>query len=810
MNFSNAKSLSDLSSPTGGQGAFFRGTGGFKIAWRNLMKNKVFSFINIFGLASGMTVCLLAMMKIKGAYDYDTFHPHPERIYRITTDYKPANQEQHQLLASSPLPLGDYLKNNFPSIEKVARVHFLYSDATANAKTFSKSGAFVDKDFYQIFGFQLASGYPAAAPQTIVLTEQTAQLYFGKENPLGKTLTLSNASDFLITGILKKPPFPSHLKFDFLASLSTLPLLKQSNLLTDWTNEAAAYTYVQVKEGVSAKDLKNILNEVTQKANTLFLPASGEKYHFQLQPLPQISPGKKPIHNITAEPIMQNLIGISLIGLTMLLLAFFNYINLTLARSLDRAREVGVRKVSGALRYHLMLQFLCESVLMAILAFGLAWVQFHFVNKLSTVHQFIGDVAQDGKLWIYFIVFTILTGILAGWIPARVLSAFRPVDVLKGKLNVKLFGGVGLRKTLTVIQFSASLIALITLAVFYRQSVYMATTDYGFAREHILNIPLYSADYQRAATTFSSVAGVEKVSGTSRLFGFSGGDNKMIRQDKVSDSMAAAFFSVTPSFIENMNLKLMAGTNIPSYTTNQTLYAIINEEAYRQLQYKNAFDAVGKTIWLNDSTQYQITGVVKDFHFANFLSSIKPLVLTYEPNKLNMLNLRITPGAEQAVLSKLEAIWKGLYPHQPFEAKWFDKELYERHLHKDDLAFIGLLTGMALAIACLGLLGMVVYTTKNRTKEVGVRRVLGAKVWQVVVVISKDFMMLLLLAVVIGLPIGYWVGSEFLQQYVYRINISFGIIMGSAAALLCLGAITIGYQTYQAALANPVKNLRTE
>ncbi|HEX8676306.1 MAG TPA: ABC transporter permease, partial [Segetibacter sp.] len=325
----------------------------FKIAWRNLIKHKLFSFINVFGLAAGMTVCMLVLINIKGAYDYDTFHPNSDRSYRITTNLIRKNGE-HYLCASSPLALADYLKNNYGVINKCTRVHFSGSEVTGNNKKLYVKEAFVDEDFYKIFGFRLISGTPAIAPYTTVLTSETAERFFGKENPVGQTIII-DSNNFTITGILRKSPYPSHLKFDLLASLSTVSMLREVKTLNDWTNEAAAYTYVQLKPTVSSATLEDVLNDVTRQANKIFLIATDKKYEFGFQPLDDISPGTKPMYNTTDEPIFPNLVALALLGLAMLILAFFNYVNLTLARSLDRAREVGIRKVAGALKHHLML-----------------------------------------------------------------------------------------------------------------------------------------------------------------------------------------------------------------------------------------------------------------------------------------------------------------------------------------------------------------------------------------------------------------------------------------------------------------------
>jgi len=266
----------------------------FKIAWRNLTKHKLFSFINIFGLASGMTVCMLALIKIKDAYDYDTFHPHSNRTYRIITNLIRKNEEE-RLYASSPIPLGSYLKNNYKAIDKCSRVYFSFEEVTANDKKLSAKEAYVDPDFYDIFGFKLISGSTATGPQTVLLTPQTAERFFGKENPIGQTITIGNSVHFLVTGILEKPPFPSHLKFDLLASMSSLSLLQDGKLASGWTDESAAYTYVQLKANASSGMLKDVLKNVTKQVNIILPPDSEKNFEFDVQPLNKISPAK-PLH----------------------------------------------------------------------------------------------------------------------------------------------------------------------------------------------------------------------------------------------------------------------------------------------------------------------------------------------------------------------------------------------------------------------------------------------------------------------------------------------------------------------------------
>ena len=780
----------------------------FKTAWRNLRKHKLFSFINIFGLASGMVVCMMALIKIKEAYDYDSFHPNSNKTYRIITDLKRKNGE-HFLCASSPVPLSSFLKENYDVIENSTSVYFLRDEVAVNDKKLLAKAAYVSEDFYKIFGFNVSKGTAAIKPQTVVLTTETSERFFGKEDPIGRFISIAD-KDFVVTGILEKLRYPSHLKFDMLVSMETMSLMN-AKTSGDWSDEAAAYTYVQLKIGASGKSLNTILEDATRQVNATFLLSSNKNFVFDKQSLNNISPGSMSLYNLTDEPIVPNLIAFGLIGFAMLLLAFFNYVNLTLARSLDRAKEVGIRKVSGALKRHVVLQFLSESILVSMFSFVLAFILLRSISSLPTVQNMIGNIPFDKTMWVYFVLFTILTGLFAGWIPARVFSRFQPVRVLKGKFNSKLFGSVGLRKTLTVIQFTCSLVAIMIIAVFYKQSKYMATADYGFERKGILTMSLPERSYETTAAIFSKISGVGSVSGASSLFGFSGGSTKFIKKDRVADSVVSNYFSISPSVVNDMKLQIISGKNLPPTDLNTaSQFVLVNEETCRVLRFNDASAAVGNIILANDSTKLTIAGVVKDFHYASFLHPIQPLLLANRPEEFQTINLKIVKGAEQNVMTSLQTAWKEIYPHQSFKAEWYDKELYEQHLHRDDLMFLGLLTIMAISIACLGLLGMVIYSIKNREKEVSIRRIMGANIGQLIIEVTKGFVVLLVIAICIGLPIGLITGNQFLQQYAYRISVNFGIMAGSAAALFLLGAITIGWQTYRTVVANPVKLLRTE
>lgn len=786
------------------------------IALRNLWKHKLFSFINIFGLAVGMTVCLLVLIQVKDALEYDTFHPQADRMYRIITDVT-TPQGDVTAVATSPLPLAGALRKNYGFVEKTARVYYnLSGEITAGQKVLPADGAFADPDFYTLFGFRLLLGRPAIEPRTVVLSQQTAERFFGKTNPVGQTLAVKDRGSFTITGVMATDKLKSHLHFDLLASMASVPLLEKSSQLephlTDWKSHwtTSTYTYVLLREGTTRQAFKKALSAVSALGVRSMGPKADQTYALRLQVLSGISPAREELRNGTWEPTLGGLLAIGGLALVILLLAGFNYVNLTLARSLSRAREVGVRKVAGALRSQIVGQFITESVLLSMLALGLAYVFLIGMELLPSVLRSTQTVQRDGTLWVFFLAFALLTGLVAGLVPARVLSNYQPVQVLRGQFGPHLFRGMGLRKGLMVTQFVVSLVFMVFVAVMYRQFQYMATASYGFDRKNSLSISMASKDYRRLAHSAAAIPGVQRVAATSSPLGFHSGFGRL-SPDRNRNYIPSNTYSVDRNFVENMGLTFLAGQNLPLSTSDSAGYfVLLNEKAVTALKFKNAQSAVGQLLWLEDSTEVQIAGVLQDFNYQNLSQPLRPLMLRYQPDAFHYLNVKVEPSAWAGVVPALEQAWKQLNPHEPFTWQWVDEELYNHHLHLDDLSVSGLLVFMALSIACLGLLGMVTYSTTTRLKEVGIRKVMGANVAQLVTLLSRDFVRLLLLAGVIALPLGYAAGRLFLHEFAHHIYIGFGLLGSCLGIMLLVGGLTIGWRTYRAALTDPVKNLRTE
>ncbi|MFD1141910.1 ABC transporter permease [Larkinella insperata] len=782
------------------------------IAFRNLWKHKLFSFINVVGLASGIMVCLLALMQVKSTFEYDLFHPHPERTYRIITDVTGQNGNK-QSFAMTPLPLGDLLPREYGFIEKSARIYFgLRGEVSGNGKTLYASGAFVDPTFFEMFGYKLSAGRPALEPNTVVLTSATAQKFFGAANPVGKTVLIRDQGHFTVTGVLA-PAEKSHLNFEMLASMATRQTDAQ---LTNWNDTYSACTYILAKKGMTRQTLDQALPVVSARINRLLGTKSPIQYGFRAQAMSEITPDLEDLISITGAgaTTIGSLLSFGVVALVILLLAGFNYVNLTLARSLSRAREVGVRKATGALRSQLIGQFLIESTVLALLALGLAYLLLMAVEPLPIVQRLTQNTRYDAALWLYFCLFALATGAVAGLVPARVLSAYQPMQVLRGQIGPRLFRGVGWRKALIVAQFSVTLTAAVFMLVMYRQFSYMGTGDYGFNRENILNIPLTgsAADvgkYRLLANGLSKQVGVERVGAVSESMGHYADDRRM-RRERRGDAVPIQNFAVDHNFVPSMGLTVVAGQNLPeSVSDSAGHFILINETAVKALQFGSPQQAVGQTLWL-DSTDVQVAGVLKDFNFMSFKWTIMPLMVRYEPKRFRVLQVSVAGGAAETVVSRIEKLWKQINPREPLSYGWYQEELYEQHMHWDDQLFFYVLIGMALSIACLGLLGMVTYTTETRTKEVGIRKVMGATVMQIVVLLSKSFVSLLLIAGLIALPAGYSLGRLFLQEFAYHVSVGAETLAVCFGAMLLIGGLTIGFRTYRAALANPTDSLRNE
>ncbi|MEJ7586253.1 MAG: ABC transporter permease, partial [Ferruginibacter sp.] len=781
----------------------------FKIAWRNLWKHKMFSFINIFGLALSLSVCMIVMVQVKDEMSYDLFHPHVHRTYRVLSDIVETKNSNKYVLASTPLPLMNELSQQNNIVETAVQLYpALKGKGAYGEKDLFINGTFTDSSFFTVFGFKLSLGHEQSAlaiTNAIVLSNETALKFFGTANPIGKTLDLHKMGLFQVTGVLEKPPGKSHIEFDAYASSLSIAQLEKAKALPvrekNWNTMNDAYTYVLLKNNATSKNLNSLLAQVSAKSA---LKSDAGKVKFIAQPLSKITPGSDGIYNeIGGGTVWAKLLTIVGVGFILLLAACFNYTNLTIARALTRAKEVGIRKVSGATRGQIFAQYIIESVLIALLSLGFACL---------LVMQFKPNTHLSGQLLTEALLFTILTGALAGTFPAWILSAFKPVHVLKTVLTQKLFGNLSLRKGLMIFQFSLSLLVLIFLSAYYRQFSYMETLDPGFYSTNVLTIPV-PAKAKIFSHEISRIAGVERIAGTSETFGMRGSGSTQVFLNKPVEGQGILnnFYFGDAGLIPVHKLKLLAGSNFPANEEYvQEKYVIINEKAVHLLSFKAPVNAIGKSVWVNDSTMVEIIGVIKDFNDVGVARQIAPLILRNKTGEFNYLNISVRGADREQVVKQILSVWHSLQPEVPFTYQWLDKKIADREDQSDMYSALGFIAFITITIASLGLLGLVIYTVETRQKEISIRKVVGAETIQLMLLLSRGFLKLIIISGLIAMPVGYILSFIFIQNFANQVPFGLGTLLVSFLFLLTIGLGTILSNTYKASVANPVKNLRTE
>jgi putative ABC transport system permease protein len=792
----------------------------FKIAVRSLFRNGLFTFINIFGLALSMSIGLLVLMRLKDRMNYDRFHPHSERTYRIIT--QATNKQGNTVeFASSPLPLATTLSANYNLADGIARLYAPGKKTVIAAKkTLSINTAFTEPAFFTLFGFALKQGDAGTAlqePNSIVLSRETALKFFGRDNVIGQTIQFESWGNFLITGVLSDAKGKSHIDFDAYTSMSSIPVLEKTGklpaLLDQWNNLTGCYTYIQVKKGITEHQLNQAIGQVAGNLMKTVKRTGRENLSFETQPLQKIILGKELMNNLGDTGSRGKTWSEVIIAFIILLMACFNYTNLSIARSLKRGKEIGIRKVAGAIRHQVFMQFIIESLFTALLSLGLAYVILQLIMDYAPFasEMIPPGAAIDLHLFGWFLLFSLFAGLLAGVIPAWALSAFKPVDVLKNLTTIRLFGGDRFRKALTVTQFSISLMIVIFTSIFSRQFHYMATADPGFRRDNVLNISLNGSGYYVLNNAITRVHGVEQVSASSDLPGRFDNDHCLVKPEPGSEPIQMDYMDTDAGFIGTMGLRLLAGSTFPTSGTDiREQYVVVNEKALQVLKVRAPADAIGRLLWINDTAQVQIIGVIKDFYSRGLDMPLSPLLLRNRSTQFNYLNVHAATTQHKELIAAIEKTWKTNNPDQPLQYSWLKEELYEQKSGWGTVSMLGFLAIIAITIACLGLLGMVMYTTETRRKEIGIRKVMGAGVYTIMLLLSKGYLKLVVIAGAIALPVSYMAGWLFLNIFANRISIGAGMLAGSFMGLLLLVILTIGIRIYRMAATNPVNSLRTE
>lgn len=785
-----------------------------KIAWRNLLHNKTFSLINIFGLALGMTCSLVIMLWLKDELKRDKFHANDKRLFRVMENQFYSGDIS--TFPSSPGILAENIVKDVPEIEMASQM--LWEEEplfTVGDKFDKEKGRYAQKDFLRMFSFKLAKGDAATAiarPDAVVLSKRLADKYFKGEDPIGKIIKIDNKENVIVTGVLEEIPELSSLKFDFLMSYDIW--FRKNDWAKEWDNNGprcyvmlAANTSV---DKVNAK-IKNYIKSKKKDSNVeLFLQNYGESYLYS-----NWDNGKQAGGRIQYVKIF------SFVAIIILFIACINFMNLATARSLRRAREIGVRKVVGAGKRQLVVQFIGESMLVSFLAILLSLLIVALIlpsfNTLTEKHLSLN--LADPSFLLIVLGLTVVTGLISGSYPALFMSTLKPIVVLKGFLKFKS-GATYFRKGLVVFQFALSIILILGMIVIYRQINYIHNKNLGFAKEDLLYMPLegpLAKNFMAFKEELLKQPGIKNITSAQSSPLEVGSSTQGVRWPG-KDTTKLILFSnnpITYDYVKTMGIELITGRDFDPSFSLDTMNYLVNEAAVRKIGYK---DPVGKelTMWGDKGT---IIGLMKDYHHNSLHVPIEPLILRLfkgswvrEGGYWGNIIIRTEKGKSKQAIASMEKVFKQFNPGFPFKYYFTDDEIAKNYKAEYTVSKLSrYFAFLAIFISCLGLFGLVTFTAEQRTKEIGIRKVLGASVSGIVKMLSKDFLKLVLLAAVIAFPAAWWMMHKwFLDDFEYRIDIGWWVFVIAGVTALLIALLTISFQSIKAAIANPVKSLRTE
>ncbi|WEK34851.1 MAG: ABC transporter permease [Candidatus Pseudobacter hemicellulosilyticus] len=799
-----------------------------KVAWRNLLKNKGFTFINISGLAIGLATCLLIVLYVMDELSYDRFHTKADRIYRVDPSIR-FSDNTYELAVAAP-SMAEAMVRDYPQVEAAVRFRnyggWLVKRGADNIR--EEKVIFADASLFSVFSLNMLNGNPATAlkePGTLVLTESMARKYFNRTDVVGESLTVGDHEQYRITGVIRDMPAQSHFQFDFFASLAGSREAKENNWLSHNFN-----TYILLREGADpallTEQMKTLVTryanpqvESIMQANLDELEKAGSYIRYNLMPLTRIHLHSARTAELGPNNNIQYIWIFSAVALFILLIACVNFMNLSTARSAERAREVGVRKALGSRRHSLIKQFLTESMLVSflstILALVLAWLLLPLFNQLAA--KSISHTRLSEPLILCLVAgIMLVVGLLAGSYPAFYLSAFRPIQVLKGKLQSG-FGG-SLRNGLVVFQFGISIFLIAGTVVIFNQMKYIREKNIGYNRQQVLVVKNGYVLKQPQAFRESvlTLPGVEHATITGYL------PTSNYRNDNLHyasptlephSSMTMQAWMVDEHYLPTLGIQLLKGRNFSAEFPADSQGVLLNESAARLFGRE---DPVNKKLYfLNSMTSkslsgFTVLGVFKDFNFNSLRQQVSPMAL-YLHEERGSIAFRINTADIKPLVRQIESRWKAMAPGQPFQYSFMDEDFDAQYRAEQRTGSLSLTFSiLAILIACLGLFGLAAYAAEQRTKEIGIRKVLGASANQLMIMLSKDFLKLVLLAALIAFPLAWWAMNSWLQSFHYRVGIAWWVFAFTGCTTLLIALFTVSWQALKAALANPVKSLRSE
>jgi len=786
-----------------------------KIAFRNLLRRKLYSLINVLGLALGMACCLLIILFIQDELSYDRFHEKAEQIYRVAKIEK-----RNEGVVNYPLVfpvVAPKLQQDFPEVLNAVRFDPQLSVLVSreNKQFLEQRFFYADSSVFDVFTFPLIKGDPKIAlkePYTLILTEEMAEKYFGSEDPLGQTLSIDNRHDYKITGVLKNIPHNSHMKFDFLASMATEEAENpRYGKLWAWS----CYTYLLLPRDYSPSELeKKFPDFILRNRNE----QAAKAWTFYLQPLTKIHLHSNLGYEIEPNSDIKHIYIFSGIGFFILLIACINFMNLATARSSNRAKEVGVRKVLGADRSQLAKQFLGESLVFSFIALPLAVAVVEIVlpafnaltNKAVTLSSLSHQAASLGLIGV-----VLLVGIISGSYPAFFLSAFHPSEVLRGKLRAGVKSSF-FRRILVVVQFAISIVLIVGTVIIYSQLDFIRNKKLGFDKEHVVVVRIEEPEMQKRYEPFRQDLlqnpGIVSVAGSTCFPGINPNLSPFVpegAEDK--EPLKLRHVLVDYDFIRTFGIEVKEGRDFSrDFQTDAKQAFVINESAAQEFGWETS---AGKKLTDLDLGSGYVIGVVKDFHFRSKHQKIEPLILSIRPDEryIYFISVKYDQANAREILSFLQKKWKEYSPDRPLDYFFLDENFDKLYRAEERLSQIfSVFSFLAIFIACLGLFGLASFTAEQRTKEIGIRKTLGASAANIVLLLSKEFTKWVIVANALAWPLAYFAMNRWLQNFAYRISIGLWMFFLGAGLALAIAFFTISFQTVRAALANPIDALRYE
>lgn len=813
----------------------------FKIAIRSLLKNKVYSLLNVLGLAVGLLCCILISIYISYEASFDSGQKNKDSIYQVGTEF--IGLGNNLTLPNTPAGTGAILKNNFPEIEEYARLGTFYGEdkvllqnnnPNSPPAAFYEKGFLADASFFQIFDYQFTEGNAKTAlknPNTIIISEEVSKRIFQDAPALNKLLRLKSSFngnyDYVVTGVFRKSIQPSHIESDFFIGMNGGGMedfiRKQGgNLALNYM----FYTYLKLRPGSDPHSLELKFTGLIQKYAADDLKAAGFQTKQFLVPLSKIHLDSRVKNNITQGTSLNYLYILGSTAVFILIIACVNFMNLTTARSSKRAAEVGIRKVLGAQKRSLIYQFLGEAVLLSLLAFvlalGFAWLLFPLFKSVTSPYMSFSFIANS-KLIIGFIVIAVVTGLLAGSYPAFYLSSFQPVNVLKGRLSYS-FSAITFRKALVVFQFVVSVVLIAGSLIIERQMGYLQSADLGFDKNRQIVVPLHSpaakSAYEGLRQELVKRADVNDV-GASIFYPGIGtvSDNNFFRDGQSMQNVKDLKMNyVDTHFLQTLNIRRLSGRLFSDeyYSADTAARAlIINQAAVKALGFSSSEQALNQTLHTaagNHDSNYKIIGVVKNFHFEDLHVSITPLCFILNtPPQYNYMIIHAKSGNISPLLQSINNTWRELIRSEPFEYSFLEEDFQKNYDAELRLSVVVKgFTAIAIVITCLGLFGLTTLTTQQRVREIGIRKVLGASVAGILILLSRDFLKLMLISVVIAVPLAWILANMWLHSFAYRIAVSWLGLLQMAGTVVISALLTICLKIINAANANPVKSIKSD